>query len=81
MERNEVDAAIAEYTQALQIDPNDPIVHNNLGFAFAAKGDFDLAVQHYRSALQLQPSYDRARANLVAALAKADRASSKSRTP
>ena len=79
MQRNEVDAAIAEYTQALKIDPKDAIVHNNLGFAFAAKGDLDSAVQHYRSALQLQPSYDRARANLVAALAKASGAAFKSR--
>ena len=67
-----VDAAIAEYTEALISTPTIPSFITTWVFAFAAKGDLDLAVQHYLAApCNSNLRYDRARANLVAALAKA----------
>jgi tetratricopeptide (TPR) repeat protein len=50
------DQAIAEYTVALRIDPNDASAYNNRGFAYACKGDFDKAIADYTAALRINPN-------------------------
>jgi tetratricopeptide (TPR) repeat protein len=64
------DHAIAEYNQALQLDPSYAIAYNSRGNAYHDKGDNDLAIADYNRALQLDPNLTAAyngRANAYAA--------------
>jgi len=54
--------AIAEYTAALRIKPEDPETHAGLAAVFAGRGDTREAITHYREALRFK-------ADLVGALA------------
>ena len=47
---------IASYNSALQLKPNYPSAHNNLGNALKKQGNLDAAIASYNSALQLQPN-------------------------
>jgi len=48
--------AEAEYLRALQIDPNDPAVHYNLGILYDDElNEKDKAAMHYRKYLKLSP--------------------------
>jgi Tfp pilus assembly protein PilF len=38
------DRAIADFTQAIKLDPNDTIVYNNRVTAYYEKGDYDQAI-------------------------------------
>jgi Flp pilus assembly protein TadD len=51
-----IDEAIAQYTEALRIDPGLTDVHVNLANALAARGNTDEAIAHYRDALRLRPN-------------------------
>jgi len=70
MECNDPVKAARQYTLALKMNPNDPVLHNNIGFALAANGDFPAAIEEYRRALALFPTYTRAQANLDAAIVR-----------
>ncbi|MDO8588879.1 MAG: tetratricopeptide repeat protein [Armatimonadota bacterium] len=61
--------AIAEYEQALRIDPRSADAHCNLGVALATQGRLDEAIGHYREAIRINPDHPEAHANLAAALA------------
>jgi lipoprotein NlpI len=80
------DRAIADYTEAIRLDPKDALVaYNNRGNAYLAKGELDRAIADFDEAIRLDPSnagtyFSRGRANLYAgalpkALADFDRAS------
>jgi Flp pilus assembly protein TadD len=71
-QRRDVAGAEAEFGAALQYDEAIPEVHNALGALLFQKGDIDAAISHYRDALRLRPDYERARANLDAAMAMRD---------
>jgi serine/threonine-protein kinase len=64
----ETDGAIRCYHQALDINPRDARVHNNLGNALKAKGDTDGAIRCYRKALDIQPRLALAHRGLGVAL-------------
>lgn len=49
--------AIADYTQALQLQPHFAEAYNHRGIARAASGDHPGAIADYTQALQLQPTY------------------------
>jgi tetratricopeptide (TPR) repeat protein len=49
------DAAIADYTQVLGIDPKSSAAYNQRGAARQAKGDLDGAMKDYTQALALNP--------------------------
>src|SRR6516165_3092939 len=49
------DAAIADCSEALRIDPGTAGVYNLRGFAYYAKGDADRALADYDAALRLKP--------------------------
>ena len=51
------DRAIADYTQAIQLNPKDAKPHVNRGNAYSDKGDFDRAIADYNEAIQLDPKF------------------------
>jgi len=54
--KGEVDRAIADYTKAIALDPNDATAYNNRGLAYGRKGEYDRAVADYAKALALDPN-------------------------
>ncbi len=50
--------------KALQLNPNYPEAHYNLGNALKDKGDLSAAITSYNTALQLKPNYPEAHNNL-----------------
>ena len=71
------DRAIADYNEAIRLDPKYAFAYNNRGNAYRAKGDNDRAIADYNEAIRLEPKYmtayfNRGLANLLAgALPKA----------
>jgi Flp pilus assembly protein TadD len=63
-----VDAAIACYRKAIELDPKDAVAHGTLGNALLAKGQVDEAIASYRNAIELDPKNAKAHVNLGAAL-------------
>lgn len=55
--------ALFRFHEAEKADPENPRVHNNLGVAYEAQGDFEKALAHYKRALQLAPENRQMRAN------------------
>ncbi len=45
--------AVAEYEQALELDPRDPVLQNNLGADYLQLNNFDQAMIHFVQAVQL----------------------------
>ncbi|HSY42608.1 MAG TPA: tetratricopeptide repeat protein [Candidatus Acidoferrum sp.] len=68
MSQGQVDQAIEQYQQAIEIDSKAPLTHFNLGAAFAQNGELGSAIGEYQKAIQLQPDYLQARNNLGDAL-------------
>jgi tetratricopeptide (TPR) repeat protein len=50
-----VDEAIAHFQKALEINPDIPDAHQNLGFALLQQGRTDEAITQYQRLLQLRP--------------------------
>ena len=55
-EKAVMDRAIADYTQAIRLDPNDAFAYNNRGITYKNKGDYDRAIADYTQALRLDPN-------------------------
>ena len=51
------DLAIADYKQALRINPNNSLAYNNRGIAYHSKGQDDLAMADYNQTLRIDPNY------------------------
>ncbi|WP_422926828.1 tetratricopeptide repeat protein [Singulisphaera sp. PoT] len=68
--RKRYDQAMANYREALELDPNSPDANNLLGAALDALGKPDEAFAYYRKAVKLEPIYPDARNNLGSALAR-----------
>lgn len=60
-------AALAELLKAQELNPNDPMLHNDLGLVYFAKEKTDLAVAHFEKAVALKPDYSLAKNNLGSA--------------
>ena len=58
--------AISQYEKALEIDPNQPAVHRNLGILLARLGRNSEAIVHLRKVLELVPNEPMARETLDA---------------
>jgi len=65
--------AIANYQQALRLDPNSSQAHHNLGLALQAQGQTGAAIVEFRAALKLQPDYESAEHHLANRLADVGR--------
>ena len=51
--KGDYDLAIADYTQAIRLEPNFTAAYTNRGDAYVHKGDYDRAITDYESALQI----------------------------
>jgi protein O-mannosyl-transferase len=67
-QKGEVDEAMAQFQQALQINPKDPPSWNNVGNVLFHWGKVDEAIPYFQKALQLNPDYTEALNNLGSAL-------------
>src|SRR5204863_311287 len=56
------------YERAIEISPQTAGSHNNLGLAWAAKGEMAMAIKEYYVALAINPNYEKAHYNLAVAL-------------
>ena len=54
------DAALADYTRALELDPNLAQAYNNRGTTYAILKNYDAALADYTRALELDPNYAQA---------------------
>jgi Flp pilus assembly protein TadD len=63
------DEAMAQYSEALRLDPDSPETHNNLGNALASLGRINEALAQYSEALRLKPDYLEAHVDLGITLA------------
>jgi tetratricopeptide (TPR) repeat protein len=57
-------AAAGEYQKALEVQPNDPTVHNRLGICYQQLGNDAQARREYDRALELDPGYAEAWNNI-----------------
>lgn len=64
----DLDAAMLEFQESLQINPNYAEAHYNLGMAFAMKGNVDAAIHELQEALRINPENSKAHNNLEVAL-------------
>lgn len=60
----DMEQAATYYRLALERDPGNAIIANNLAVTLANTGDYGLAAVYYRRAVEIDPSYDVARYNL-----------------
>lgn len=57
-------AALRELLNAEKMFPYDPVLQNDLGLVYRAKGKLDLAIARFKKALEMKPGYAPARNNL-----------------
>jgi lipoprotein NlpI len=54
-DKGDFDRAIADYNQAISINPGNATFYNNRGIAYRGKGDLDRAIADYNQAISLNP--------------------------
>jgi len=59
----DLDKAIADYTQAIRLDPDLAEVYGVRGLAYSQKGDFDKAIADCNQAIRLGPDFAEAYTN------------------
>ena len=60
------DRAIADFDEAIKLNPNDANAYYNRGLAYKKKGDKEQAIADFRKALEIDPSYQKAKIILKA---------------
>lgn len=61
--KGEDDRAMADYNQAIQLNPNDAMTYNDRGNVWVDKGDFEHAMADYNQSIRLDPNYIKAYSN------------------
>jgi tetratricopeptide (TPR) repeat protein len=56
-DKDDYDRAVADYTQAIKLDPKDAFAYNDRGNAYRDNGDNDRAIADFNQAIQLDPKY------------------------
>jgi tetratricopeptide (TPR) repeat protein len=64
-EQGEYDEAIAEFQAAIELEPNNPDAHRNLGTAYGEQGKWEEAAAAYEKAIELDPDFGEAYGDLV----------------
>ena len=54
-EKGNIDRAIADYNEAIRLDPRFSFVYHDRGIAYRMKGDRDHAISDFREAVRLNP--------------------------
>jgi len=62
--QGQLDQSVAAARQALELDPNNAIAHNNICAALAKDGKWKRAIRECETALTIDPEYERAKNNL-----------------
>ena len=57
LEQKNYDKAIEEFTQAIQLDPNNAKYYNNRCTTFISSGKYDAAIEDCNTAIKLNPKY------------------------
>ena len=65
MQRNNLPLALKELLGALELDPKNPYVHNNLGIVYYLREKYDLSVKYFSEAVALNPAFTEAKNNLA----------------
>jgi len=76
-EQGRFDKAIAEYTKAIEADPNLALAYNNRGCVYSWKKDYERAIADFNKAIELDPQRATAylnRAQLYVGNAEEDKA-------
>jgi tetratricopeptide (TPR) repeat protein len=55
--RDDLDAAISEFKEAIRIDPDNAGFHFNLGLIYQAQGNPDPAIAEFKEAGRLDPDF------------------------
>src|SRR5258708_6415309 len=55
--KGDYDRAIADFTEAIQINPHYAVDHNSRGNAYQIKGNYDRATADYTEAIRIDPKY------------------------
>jgi len=55
-DKNDYDKAIADYSKALQLNPNLADAYKKRGIAYALKGDYDQAIENLTQSIMLNPN-------------------------
>jgi tetratricopeptide (TPR) repeat protein len=58
--KGDLDRAIADYDEAIRLDPKDAMAYYNRGLAFKAKSDLARAIANYTEAIRLDRNYAKA---------------------
>ena len=69
LREGDIPNAIAQYQQALELDPDFTLAHMNLGGLLATQGKLAEAIVHFRRSVELQPDNVPIRYSLAIALA------------
>ena len=70
-EQGELDEAIAEFREALRLEPDSATTQWHLGAALASRGTREEAIEHLRRSVQLDPSNGQAHYDLASVLLEA----------
>ncbi len=55
--KGDMDKAVADFTEAIRLDPKSPEAHFNRGNAFLRKGDLDKAIADFTESIRLDPRH------------------------
>ena len=55
--KGDYDRAIADYSEAIRLDPKYAFAHYSRGNAYYAKGDYDRAIANYSEAIKFDPKF------------------------
>ena len=55
--RNHPDCAIADYTEAIRLDPNYAPAYEGRGVAYLCKCEYDRAISDYSEVTRIKPNY------------------------
>lgn len=66
--RDQMDRAVVYYQKAIDIDNNNSLAHNNLGYALLVSGEYYEAIRHFEEAARISPEFAAAHLNQGQAL-------------
>ena len=56
-DKGDFDRAIADYSAAVRLDPNNAVALTNRGVVWRDKGNIDRAIADYNEAIRVDPKY------------------------